>query len=208
MIRSLFFAHSPAHSILSKSIASFLPLFFFAGSVLAAENLTFYDWEVRFQSKGKKPASCSIQLTGVNRQRRVLLDINLSAIIDTAPLTGQKATTILRIKASRVNRPDLSDPSPIKIHNAWITTSLGTSLGEMTKIDVSPDSHYLGGREGSELFHRLLEGIVKDGAAIGYQEEPKGPEIVSMVPVPPPDVIINKLMPCLAAVLPDQDLPA
>jgi len=195
-------------SIRSTFLASFLLFFFFAGSVPAAENLTFYDWEVRFQSEGKKPASCFIQLTGVNRGRRVLLDVNLSVIIDTVPLIGQKATTILRIKASRVSQADLSDLSPIKIHDAWIATSLGTSRGEMTKIDVRPESHYLGGREGSGLFHRLLEGIVKDGAAIGYREGPDGPEIVSVVPTPPPDVIINKLMPCLAAILPDQDRPA
>jgi hypothetical protein len=53
---------------------------------------------------------------------------------------------------------------------------------------------------------------VKDGATIGYQEELQGglngPEIVSVVPVPPPDVIVNKLIPCLAAVLPDQGQPA
>lgn len=175
--------------------------------VFAAESLTFYDWDVRFLPKGK-PASCFIQLTGVNRKRRVLLDVNLSVIIDDAPLAGKKATTILRVKASRINQPDRSELPPIKIQNAWIATSLGSSLGQMAKIDVSPDLHYLGGKEGSGLFHLLLEGIVKDGAAIGYQEEASGPEVVSTVPVPPADVIINKLMPCLAAILPDQDQPA
>jgi hypothetical protein len=189
-----------------------LLLLFFAGSVPAAENLTFYDWEVRLQPKENRPGSCSIQLTGVNRKRLVLLDVNLSIIIDDAPLTGGKATTVLRIKANRINRPGLSDRSPMKIQNAWIATSLGSSLRQMTKIDVSPDLHYLGGKEGSDLFHRLLEGIVKDGATIGYQEELQGglngPEIVSVVPVPPTDVIVNKLIPCLAAVLPDQGQPA
>ncbi|HZR46361.1 MAG TPA: hypothetical protein VFA47_06635 [Candidatus Manganitrophaceae bacterium] len=186
----------------------FLFLAAFPSSGFAAESLTFYDWEVRFQPNGNRPVSCSIHLTGVNRKQRVLLDVNLSVIIEKAPLIGRRATTILRVKANRINRPDLSDLSPIQIQNAWMATSLGSSLGQMAKIDVRPDVHYLGGKEGSGLFHLLLEGIVKDGAAIGYQEEAGGAEIVSSVPLPPPDVIINKLMPCLAAVLPDQDQPA
>jgi hypothetical protein len=174
--------------------------------VFAAENLTFFDWQVDFQSKESQPAGCTIQITGVNRKRHVLLNINLSLSIDKVPLTGRKETTILRIKADRINKPDLSDLSPIKIRNAWVATSLGTSAGKMAKLDVSPDPHYLGGAEGSELFHRLLEGILKDGATIGYHEGSKETEVLSTLPVPPPDVIINKLMPCLAAALPNQDI--
>ncbi len=193
---------------LFQRLTSFFLATFLTGAAFAAESLTLYDWQVHFQSNEQPPTTCFIQLTGVNRKRLVLLDMNLSVVVEKVPLIGRKATTILRIKAHRINKPDLSDLSPIQIHDAWITTSLGTSAGKMKKIDVSPDPHYLGGKEGADLFHRLLEGILKDGAAIGYEEGPKGTETVSIVPVPPPDVIINKLMPCLAAVLPDQDQPA
>lgn len=195
-------------SILLKRLASFLLLIFFAGLVFAAENLTLYDWQVHIQSKERKPTACFIQLTGVNREKRVFLNVNLSVSIDTVPLRGRRATTILRVKADRINKSDLSDLSPLKIHDAWMATSLGSSAGEMAKIDVSPDPHYLGGKTGADLFHQLLQGILKDGATIGFQERPGDSGIASTVPAPPPEVIINKLMPCLAAVLPDQDLPA
>lgn len=190
------------------SLAPFLLLIFFAAPIFAAENLTFYDWQVHIQSRQNKPTACFIQLTGFNREKRVLLDVNLSVSIETAPLHGRKATTILRIKADRINKPDLSDLSPLKIHDAWMTTSLGSSAGEMAKIDVGSDPHYLGGKAGTDLFHQLLQGILKDGATIGLRERPDDSGIASTVPAPPPEVVIQKLMPCLAAVLPDQDLPA
>ena len=188
-----------------KRLLSLL-LIVFTASAFAADPLTFYDWQVHFQSKERQPITCVIQLTGVNRERRVLLDVNFSVIIQKVPLTGTKATTILRIKANRINKSDLSDLSPIKINDAWIETALGTSAGQLAKVDVSPEPHYLGGKEGSELFHQLFGGILKNGATIGYQEGEK--EVISSVPTPPPDVIINKLMPCLAAILPDADQPA
>lgn len=191
-----------------RGFAPFILSIFLAAPLFAAENLTLYDWQVHFQSKQDRPVSCFIQLTGVNRQRFVLLDLNLSVVIEKAPLVGRKATTILRIKANRIGRTDPSDLTPIKIDDAWMTTSLGSSEGVMKKIDVGPEPHYLAGKEGAALFHRLLEGILKDGATIGYREGPGAPAVESSVPVPPPDVIIDKLMPCLAAVLPDQDRPA
>lgn len=170
--------------------------------------MSFYDWQVHVQSNKNKPTACFIQLTGINRKNQVLLDVNLSILVEKAPLIDRKATTILRIKAGRINNSDLSDVTPIKIEDAWLKTSLGNSEGQMAKIDVRPDAHYLGGKNGSELFHRLLEGILKDGATIGYRERSADNAVVSTVPAPPPDVIVDKLMPCLAAILPDQDLPA
>jgi hypothetical protein len=184
--------------------ASLLLLMLSVQIASASENMTFYDWQADFQAS-EKSTTCFIQLTGINRERFILLTMNLSALVEKSPLNQIREITVLRVTASQINKPDLSDMAPIKIHNAWIKTSLGTSLGKITKIDVGPELYYLGGAKGSDLFHTLIEGILNNGAIIGYQEKPTDPDIVSRVPAPPPDVVIGRLLPCLANVLPDMD---
>lgn len=173
----------------------------------AGEPLMLHDWQTEFESQKGRKASCLIQTTGINKKQRLLLTMNLSVFIERAPGPNQtKDTTILKITAGRINKPDLSDITPIRIHDAWMTTSLGTSVGKITKID-RPEPYYLAGADGSDLFHRLLQGILKDGARVGFQEMKGRPEVVSIIPTPPASVIVEKLMPCLANVLPDVDLP-
>lgn len=177
----------------------------FAPAVFAEENVILYDWQTDFQATGENRKSCFIQFSGVNKQRGVFLSMNLSVVVDQFPFQAMRETTILRITAERIQRPDFSEIAPIRIHDAWLKTSLGSSFGKLFKINLGSEPYYLGGASGSDLFHTLLQGLLQTGALIGYREKPGDPEIVSAIPAPPPEVIIEKVMPCLVNILPDMD---
>ncbi|MFQ5780391.1 MAG: hypothetical protein ACE5HN_06340 [Nitrospiria bacterium] len=175
-----------------RTLSAFLFLTLLFESAHAVESIRFYDWQADVPSKGEGAPICSIQFTGIS-QKRVILSMILSMVDDPRKMT------LLKVTAGHINKVDLSDVTPIRIQNAWVNTSSGTSKEKIIKIDVGSDPYFLGGTDGFQLFRSLLQGIQKDGVTVVYLA---GSDLETVLSIPkPPTEMIDELRPCLTTLI-------
>lgn len=161
---------------------------------VAVEMVQFYDWQAEIVSKEER-TTCVIHFTGIT-QSRIVIGMNLSLVEEKAAEGEGRYFTLIKVSAGHIHKIDLSDVTPIKIQNAWIKTSAGSSEGKINKINDGPNPYFLGGTEGFDLFQSLVLGIKQEGVVVRFEEGPDL-ETVARIPPPPPE-IIDKVSHCAA----------
>ncbi|MFQ5579288.1 MAG: hypothetical protein ACE5FZ_01635 [Nitrospiria bacterium] len=156
------------------------------------EKVQFYDWKSDVVSKQERN-TCVIHFTGIT-QSRIVLSMNLSVVEEKSSEGEALYITMIKVSAGRIHKIDLSDVTPIKIQNAWVKTSAGSSEGKVNKINDGPNPYFLAGTEGFDLFRTLVRGIAEEGVVVRFEE---GPDMQMVVQVPAPALeITEKLRAC------------
>ncbi len=93
--------------------------------------------------------------------------------------------TLLKVTARSVATERPFDTTPIKLHEAWVRSSTGTTAGKLIRTDAGESSYYLGVAAGDEVFVAVIEGLITDGLTVGYNLRPGGLDTVTVVKEPP-----------------------
>lgn len=177
-------------------------VFFFFISALAlllsrpasgSENIVFREWNSGPQLSGGKTKTCFIGLDIIT-DKFLALTMNFAMIAEPTP-TG-KVRSVSSVKITATETTQGKNPKKVKIHYGWIKSSSASTVGKIKTTKLETEPNYLGAGK-YELFLDVLDGIVKDGVVIGYQEKPGSFDKIFEVPIPPPIEVLNKLNLCL-----------
>jgi len=172
--------------------ALFFLVTFFRAHGFAADPVLVHLWEADSQVREGKTVSCYIQVSAATESQ--LVTMNLSLFAESVDRKIQVFTG-LKIRAARYTAGQKE--TPIKLYGGWIRSSSGSTVGRLKPVNTNPEPHFLGAAAGLELFQELLNGIVKDGVAIGYQEKPGMFDKVIKVPDPLPPERLRNFVACL-----------
>ncbi len=163
-------------------------------SALAVESLLFHDWQADVLSAENSKKQCYIQFTGISKER-ILVSMRLAMMEEKIPFKDAVTWTLIKVSAGRLQSDDPSDVIGIKIEEAWLETSAGSSIGLIKKLDQGQAPQFLGGVEGFRLFEMLLKGIGKDGITVGFRTKSEPRVTVLHAPAPPKSLFV-KLYTC------------
>jgi len=149
----------------------------------ASESLHFHNWQAEVLPVENSKKQCYIQLSGTSNEN-IFISMRLAVIEEKIPSKETITWTLIKVSAKRLHNDRPDRVSAIKIEEAWLATSVISSIGRIKKVDQGKASHFLGGIEGFRLFELLLKGIGKDGVTIGFRT--KSEAKVTVVHAPPP----------------------
>lgn len=161
--------------------------------VLAAEDVLVHLWEADSQTIGGKTVNCYVLLTAVAEQEAFTMNLSLFA----QSVAPEKIQTFTGIKIRAYRLENGSQEVPIEVHSAWIRSSSGSTVGKLKKLDTHPDPYFLGAAPGMGLFTTLLQGILRDGVSVGFQENSGNFDKVFKIAEPLPDDSKKTLLSCM-----------
>ncbi len=148
----------------------------------AVESLHFHNWQADVLPLENSKKQCYIQVSGVSDEN-IFISMRLAVVEEEGPSKEVITWTLIKVSAGRLNGPP-NKVTAIKIEEAWLATSVISSIGRIKKVDQGQTPHFLGGIEGFKLFELLLKGIGKDGVTIGFRT--KSETKVTVLHAPPP----------------------
>lgn len=167
--------------------------FLLCESVIASENIVFREWNSGPQLSGGKTKTCFIGLDIVS-DKFLALTMNFAILAEPTPAGMVRSVSSLKITATETTQGKNS--KKVNIHYAWIKSSSASTVGKIKTTKLETDPNYLGAGK-YDLFFDVLDGVVKNGVVIGYQEKPQSFDKIFEVRDPPPDDIVKKLYLCL-----------
>jgi hypothetical protein len=159
----------------------------------AAESSQFHRWQADSQTRGGKTVSCNLQL--VASTENMLITSTLALFAEHSAPENTHMFTALKISASKYD--SARKEVPIELAGGWIRSSSGSTIGRLTTVKTDAGTEFLGAASGPELFQNLLDGIIKDGMSVGYQEKAASFDNVLRIAEPLPPERLRNLQECL-----------
>jgi len=183
---------SPLNSIYVSGVLIFYTFFFQFNPLIASavDSLLLHDWQADVILAENSKKQCYIQFSGINKEKR-LISMRLAMVEETSSSKGTRTWTLIKVSAGAMLSHDPTDLFPLKIEEAWLETSTGSSLGLIKKVDQEQAFYFLGGSKGFSLFEVLLKGIGEDGITLGFRTKSELKVTVLHVPAPPRSLFLK-----------------
>ncbi len=166
----------------------------------------WHEWKVGTQTSGGHTVACSLGLDSLTFDSFTSgsKDFNSTLIMTTLSLliVEKSDKKVLSFLVKIVGERILDDlkTQAIPIYYAWVKSSTGSTVNQITQLETKPEKYFLGGMHGNEgmaLFVKILRGIVEDGLVIGWQESPGKFDKVISIKDPPPEEELLSFLSCL-----------
>jgi len=166
-----------------------------------SKTLVWHEWKADSQTKGGKTVACFLQLAGLTSDSIPFDPKPSRSTLTTANLTltlvekSDRKWLSFGVKVTGTRILEDFTTHAIPIHYAWVQSSTGSTVNQITQLETAPNKYYLGGLagdEGLDLFLKIFKGILEDGLVVGWQESPgKLDKRLKVKDPPSPDKLLS-----------------